>query len=617
MNVVHVATSLMSGSRFARLVPLLLAVFSLCSMTNRADADVVYPSGIQSSSIIRGIYPGKDAGSCCWIAGSARIVLTVPSGADALVLTIFVPTYALSGAQTQSLTAQIGSSSKQTVCCLGPGIHELAFALPKHHGPSAAMTVQMSSTFVPARIGLGSDRRYLSVLLRGVAWRNTVGPALTSTLDPRIARALLALYAILFLGAAAATYRRPILGSALLIVTSPFALDIPIDGTTLTLPKVVLIAVALGLMLRRPPLALFRDRRMAALLCAQALLALTILASLHSATFQIPVWREFLKEIQYGLTGLMAFVAFREEASQDREEWIRIALLVTTAVVSMAALLQERMGAPMGLYLAAHSLSRIAGPLEGPNQLGAFLAIALPVIFAVALTRQRSQVDLAVLALGCLAALLTFSRGGVTALLIALALIYFAVRANRFKRIAYAVFTLLFAGAFLLAVLQFAGVGSANLGRIAFGAPAGSPDFNGGLGTRAQLWRGAYVLWRTHPWLGVGAGNYELKVAQTGAPGVRTHANSAYFQTLAEEGMLGFFALALLAATTIRIFAGSTSALALAMLAVVLALWFHQITDYVTFYPKVGVLLWALFGVAVAVSSPNARRQSPNDLIGE
>ncbi|MBV8809368.1 MAG: O-antigen ligase family protein [Acidobacteriaceae bacterium] len=576
----------------------------ICMSANVASSASVYPNGVTAGAIQEGVYPGSDAGSCCWLARSATLTLPAPSRADALVVTIFIPTYALAGDQQQTVTANVRPGSVSSACCLGVGIHELAFALSPQHGRFVTLTLRMSHIFVPARAGIGSDRRELSVLLRGIEWRNTIGGSLTSALDPGLARALLALYAVLFVCVTLVTYCRPVLGAALMIGASPFALYLPLDDTTLTLPKAVVIAVALGLALRRPRRALLENRAAAALLFAQLLLALTAMISLHNAEFHGPVWREFFKEVQYLLTGLVAFVAYRLERSGKREEYVRVALLITTTVVSLAALAQEFTGAPMGVFLAGHMLPRIAGPLEGPNQLAAYLGIALPLICAFGWVRRHRAMDLAVLGLGCLTALLTFSRGGITALIVALALVFFLMQGRRLARAAFAIFGVVFAVAFVLAWMQFFGVGSPALGRIAFGAPAGSQNFNGGLGTRAELWHGAYVLWRSHPMLGIGAGNYELRVAQTGAPGVRTHANSAYFHTLAEEGLLGFAALVLLAFVSIRVFSIRPSAsLAAGMLAALAALWFHQITDYVTFYPKVGVLLWTMLGLAIGANA--------------
>ena len=71
----------------------------------------------------------------------------------------------------------------------------------------------------------------------------------------------------------------------------------------------------------------------------------------------------------------------------------------------------------------------------------------------------------------------------------------------------------------------------------------GSEPLPNGLGTRRQLWDAAWRLWLRHPWLGVGAGNFELELGQAGYPELHTHANSGYLQALVEKGIPGIGAL--------------------------------------------------------------------------
>ena len=124
--------------------------------------------------------------------------------------------------------------------------------------------------------------------------------------------------------------------------------------------------------------------------------------------------------------------------------------------------------------------------------------------------------------------------------------------------------------------------------------------YNGGLGTRADLWRAAFAMFRAHPLTGVGAGNYELLLGQYGLLGVRTHANSWYFQGMAEGGVVMLLAIAFVVVVTILTFARSRNGFALAAFAASVGLCLHQIVDDLVFYPKVGAMWWLLLGVAAA-----------------
>jgi O-antigen ligase len=135
--------------------------------------------------------------------------------------------------------------------------------------------------------------------------------------------------------------------------------------------------------------------------------------------------------------------------------------------------------------------------------------------------------------------------------------------------------------------------------RVSFGAP----EYAGGVGNRSELYRAALRMFLRHPLAGVGAGNYELSLADYGVPGVRTHANSWYLQSLAEGGIVLFLATLGIVAATLSTFGRALrmgSPWVLAAFAAALAMSLHQIIDYLVFYPKVGGPLWLLFGIGAA-----------------
>lgn len=130
-----------------------------------------------------------------------------------------------------------------------------------------------------------------------------------------------------------------------------------------------------------------------------------------------------------------------------------------------------------------------------------------------------------------------------------------------------------------------------------------------GVGTRPELWRAAIILWKQHPLFGVGAGNFELEIAQTGVRGVRTHANSLYLQALVEGGIPLFAATLWLVFVSITTFLRERleSPFVLAALAAGVALGLHQVVDFLTFYPKVGAQWWIVMALGAAEIAALAR----------
>jgi len=397
--------------------------------------------------------------------------------------------------------------------------------------------------------------------------------------------------ALVFIVVAAATaylaYRRPAWGVAALVFVDPFAWYHDISRTTVTLPKVVLAGLILGLIVRRTPLwPLWGPRSRALSVAALALIAANAL-SIVPALYVDVVARETFKAVEYALAFAACVVAIADDPDPRP---FRVALLGVVTLVALLALVQEFFGAPSSAVIAGRVVPRIAGVLEGPNQLAGYLGLAIPILLAYALT-ARDRLAAAVTAIAFLALALTLSRAGIVSTLLAIGLLVTIGRGFS-ARIALAAA----GGAMGVVALGLAAVGGLN--RLVSFSEIGTPS---GLATRWQLWTAAIQLWRRSPWLGIGAGNYELELPSVGLAGVRTHANSLYLQALVEGG------IPLLAATlwsvyaSIATFAGARGRdpIVLGVLAACFGLAVHQIFDFLTFYPKVGEFWWMLMGVAV------------------
>jgi O-antigen ligase len=405
---------------------------------------------------------------------------------------------------------------------------------------------------------------------------------------------VLVLTAAAFVGVAVAaallTTRRPALGIAALLATLPFSPGQAVGPTVLTLPKAVLVGMLAGLLVRRVDLSALRRGPARTIALAGALvLAATAISGLH-AVHRGPVLRESLKSLEY----LLAFGAVLVAARADWDEpLVRLALAATVTLVAVMALREAGGGGASVVLLDGRTVPRIAGPLEGPNQLGGYLGLALPVILAAAVLRGPLGIELAALGLGGMALILTLSRASLICTLVALALVAVLARGRSAAPLATA------AGGVLLGVVALAVQGFAAVSHLWSAAEAGNP---GAVGRRSQLWAAALRLWHANPLTGVGAGNFELTLGRAGLPGIRTHANSLYLQALAESGVIGLVATLVLVAASILAFARGPfrEPFVLGALAASLAFALHQSVDLLVFYPKVGELWWMLLGLGAA-----------------
>ena len=407
-------------------------------------------------------------------------------------------------------------------------------------------------------------------------------------LDPLAAVAFITIV----LAVAFATYRRPAFGVAAMLALDPFAWAHDLGPTQITLPKAALAGLIGGLLVRRASLAALREPAARPLVFgALAILVATALTALP-AVYIDAVARETLKAAEYLATFCATTVAIAADALAARP--VTGAILGTAAVVCVLALAQYATGAPSGALIDGRVVPRIAGPLEGPNQLAGYLDFVVPIALALALRGGRLRpVAIAVFVLATATDLLTLSRAGAIGALVAIVVAFVAVRGTTIsRRFALPAATL---GVAFVALAVRLGFASRFLSD-------SEVVYENGLGSRAELWPAALRLFGTDPALGIGAGNFELRLPSAGLIGVRTHANSLYLQALAEGGIALFAATlwTIVAAAVLCLRDARRSALVAGIGAGTVGFAVHQIFDVLTFFPKVGALWWILLGIAAA-----------------
>lgn len=396
-------------------------------------------------------------------------------------------------------------------------------------------------------------------------------------------------FALLACVVAALTVRRPALGVAALIVCAPFADARYVFGTSITVPKVALVAFVVALALQRPSLRILVERPIRLLLGAFAAVLFAIaLSSLH-ALHQDAVLREFGKWTEYALTFAAVAVGYAFDPD-DRPLWTALIAIALFEVAESIG--QLFFGAASGVFVRGVNYPRVAGSLEGPNQFAAWLNLLVPVLFARALV-HRAPWLVAALILAAMAEAATLSRSGIVAGLFGAGIVLIVSRPPRRVGATFAVGAVVLIGA-LVALGLSVGLEA----RFFTLAEVPQPDH---LGTRAILWSSALDLWRTSPWVGIGAGNFEFDLGMVGHPDVHTHANSLYLQALSETGLVGLAATLFLLGSVIATLARGFSRrpLLIGIFAANVALALHQIFDYLWFYPKVGVFWAILLGIGV------------------
>jgi putative inorganic carbon (hco3(-)) transporter len=212
-------------------------------------------------------------------------------------------------------------------------------------------------------------------------------------------------------------------------------------------------------------------------------------------------------------------------------------------------------------------------PFVTPNILAGYLAMIIPLFFAF------KKKIWAVIPLFC-ALMMTKSLGALASLFAGLS-IYLALRKGK-KKLNIIVLASLFAMAILV---LFARLGMPHV--------QARPLFSAMM--RLSYWRETFSIIATHPFFGVGPGNFNLMQAR--------YAHNAYLQLWAETGILGVIAVLWLAFAVIRHGLRALkndpreSPFLIALICANSIFLIHNLVDFSFFLPEINLTWWVLAGL--------------------
>ncbi len=249
-------------------------------------------------------------------------------------------------------------------------------------------------------------------------------------------------------------------------------------------------------------------------------------------------WREWLLWLQMWVVFALA-LHFGRGRAQTR---VLAGTFVALVIVGLGMAIYQRFSDPgwimLGRKQAAQFHGRSSAMFGVPNSFAALLELVIPVCLTLLFSRAvkaSTKIVCGWLAGLCLVALaLTGSRGGWLGL--TLALLIWPLLATRHWRKKLA-------GAAIMAVLVFGGLWALYHGSD-YARERMEPFLDGRFElSRPKVWGGAFRIWQDHPWIGTGAGSFNLMFDQyrprlfLDIP-VWTH--NDYLNTLSDYGLVGF-----------------------------------------------------------------------------
>ena len=379
---------------------------------------------------------------------------------------------------------------------------------------------------------------------------------------------------LLLAGAAAVlvaiTY--PVAAIGLLAFAVPYSdvISIPIGGFSLTAAEGAL-GLALLVWLARSALERnFSFRNPAALFLVGVMVAAAAFSAAGALSLG-PALKEVVKWLEFGLAMLLAMQLIRT----DTERIVAVAAILLAGVSQTIHGISQAsaVAGPVGFLLAPGTL-RAFGVFDQPNPYAVYLATTLCLTFGLSLAlatyRFRQLFSMPGLLLPLAGVLvsagvyLSYSRSAWLAMAAAVGVMV-AVRSRRLALVGAAGIALL--GGLIItggiALLPAALTARFDVFFDMFSLfdarTAVLTSENFAIVHRMAIWQAAWDMFRDHPFLGIGIGNFDLfypTYALPGWPVLPGHAHNYYLNLLAEQGVVGLAAyLALLGGLAVLVLA--------------------------------------------------------------
>jgi putative inorganic carbon (hco3(-)) transporter len=344
------------------------------------------------------------------------------------------------------------------------------------------------------------------------------------------------------------------------------------------------------------------------------LLLLYYLIATASALFFNPITLDAQRELMRLASYICFYYVIADwlQTAEDTRALMKT-IMASTIVVVLFGFYQAMTGGYSALYDILYPIQeeirqippwegRITSFLEHYNGLAGYLNLVIP--FCIAFVRGRDpalrRLSRWCFALASMALLLTQSRGGLlayAAMLIVSACFFAPDRKSRMRRIALVLVACLVAGV-------IAGLFFERLTEI--------DDFT--TVSRLAIWGGAVTVFTRSPLIGTGYGNLRaLLGGLLSLPdGWTGDAHNLYLELLAETGLAGFIAFALLigaaSGAALKKYRSSSDevnkAICFAAFAAIIGVLMHGMVDYIFHTtPQAGALLFLVFGILRAQSN--------------